>query len=52
MKDFTVVFISNAWSDEDDPSDHKEWKTVRAKTKQDAINTLSGKASVISCSED
>jgi hypothetical protein len=52
MKNFTVVFISNVWSNEDDPSDHKEWKTVNAKSKQDAIDTLKGKAMVISCSED
>jgi|TARA_R110000824_G_scaffold106610_4_gene251988 hypothetical protein len=52
MKNYTVVFISNVWLNEDDPSDHKEWKTVTAKSKQDAIDTLKGKAMVISCSED
>ena len=52
MKNFTLVFISNVWLDEEDSSDHKEWKTVTAKTKQDAMDTLKGKALVISCSED
>ena len=52
MKNFTLVFISNAWLDEEDPSDHKEWKTVTAVSKQAAMDTLNGKALVISCSED
>jgi hypothetical protein len=52
MKDFTLVFISNAWLNEEDPSDHKEWKTVTANNKADAMATLNGKALVISCSED
>tara|TARA_R110000851_G_scaffold329247_2_gene500957 strand:- start:3778 stop:3957 length:180 start_codon:yes stop_codon:yes gene_type:complete len=52
MKNFTVVFISNGWLNEEDPSDHKEWTTVSAKNNSSAIAQLSNRALVISCTED
>ena len=49
MKDFTVTFIANCHLHEDDSADFKEWKTVRAKTHEDAIKEVSKHALVINC---
>ena len=49
MKSFTVVFISNAWMNEDDPSDHKEWKDVTAIDANSAMKPFEGNSVVVKC---